>query len=99
MNKITGAIALVEKQIGEKVKTLSPEKLESTNRSLDMSFEEFCLFQERKSLAQAEGRLSHEEAQTVYTLLGSSPEHFNGQSLAAKVVLTKLFQELLSPRK
>jgi len=84
----------MEKTIEEKKATLPPGKLAELNRALSLSMEEYCLFQDKKSLAQANGKLNHEEAQTIYSLLGDGPAHFNDQSLAIKATLTKVFHEL-----
>ena len=90
-NRVAQAIA----NMGERVKTLDTEKSASLHKSLNMSFDEFCRFQEYKSLAFANGKLTQDEAQLIYIYLGNNPEHFNNQSLAVKVVLTKAFAELM----
>ena len=84
MNKITGAI--------DKMRNC---KLPQNTEVLDLTFKEYCRFQELKSLAAVEGALTLEEAQTVYTLLGVTPECFNRQDYAVKAVLTLLFARLL----
>ena len=61
---------------------------------LDLDAEEHSTFQELKSSVMGL-LLNSEEAQLVYMLLGSTPEHFNKQSLSVKVTLTRLFEELL----
>jgi hypothetical protein len=48
-----------------------------------------------KSIAGLDGTLTPDEAQYVFRLLGSTPEHFNKQDAATKTVLTQLFRELL----
>ena len=70
--------------------------LDELDRNLDMEVGEFCRFQELKSLAMLEGKLTQDEAQSVYALLGNTPEHFNGQPVAVKSVLTQIFGELLA---
>ena len=69
--------------------------LDALHKSLDMQVGEYCMFQERKSLAVASGKLTLEEGQTVYAYLGNSPTTFNGQSVAVKAVLTQLFASLI----
>ena len=66
------------------------------SETLNLSVGEHALFQEKKSLAQQDGRLSLDDAMIVYTLLGHSPGVFNAQPVAAKMVLTSLFMKLLS---
>jgi plasmid maintenance system antidote protein VapI len=97
-NKITQAIERQRVTIETNVqaKGITPEKLKQISSSMDMDIEEFCKFQELKSLAMMQNKLTLDEAQTVYAYLGEVPEHFNNQPLAVKVILTKLFSELLS---
>ena len=93
MNRITNAVARMETQIAGK--NLPAETLAKSHKSLDMDLEEYCKFQEMKSVAFLESKLTLDEAQSVYAMLGNTPEQFNSQSLAVKAVLTKLFSELL----
>jgi len=98
MNRIIAAIERQKIKIEEntKLKGLTQEKLAETHKNLDMPFDEFATFQEIKNLAMMHGKLSLDEAQTVYFYLGESPEHFNRQSLEVKACLTNLFAQLLS---
>ena len=93
MNRILTGIDRAQAAIN--AKNLSPEKLAETSKAMDMDIAEYCRFQTLKSLASQDGRLSLDEAQTVYGFLGNTPEHFNSQSLAAKYVLTQVFASLL----
>jgi len=92
-NRIINGVAKAEAAILDK--GLSADKIESTRKAMDMEISEYCRFQELKSLASTTGRLSLDEAQTIYAYLGNSPEHFNNQSLAVKYVLTQVFASLL----
>lgn len=74
---------------------LTQEALGNLNKTLDMDLEEFVKFQELKSLAFASNKLTLDEAQLIFNLLGGTPDHFNGQPVEVKVVLTGLFTELL----
>ena len=74
---------------------ITAAQVEQHRGKLDMDVSEHCLFQERKSLAQASGKLTLEEAQTVYAYLGNTVTTFNEQPIAVKAVLTNLFAELL----
>lgn len=96
-NRVLSAIEKMAKRIEGKLLdgSVTAEKCAELARKLDMSHEEFCLFQERKSLAQASGKLTYEEAQSIYCFLGESPSTFNGQDLATKSVLTQIFSELI----
>lgn len=100
MNRVTAAIAKAEARIQSRLAEgiITTEKVNELDRNLDMEAGEFCRFQDLKSHAMLEGRLTQEEAQTIYALLGNTPEHFNGQPVAAKSVLTQIFGELLASR-
>lgn len=93
-NKIANAIAT----LGAKCSTVSKDKLEDLRGKLDMALDEYVCFQELKSVASIDGKLTLDEAQLVYTYLGNTPEHFNAQPIEVKVVLTQLFKELLGAR-
>lgn len=96
-NRITMAFdrmkAQIEKRISDGLVTV--EKVEETRLALDMDFEEYCRFQELKSLACASGKLSLEEGMTIYSYLGTTPDKFNAQPVEVKSVLTTLFGQLL----
>lgn len=90
MNRIIAAISRIEKQMDG----VAEESRRSLNGKLDLGMDEFCKFQELKSASMG-GKLTLDEAETVYGYLGNSPATFNAQSLAVKVVLTKVFAELM----
>ena len=96
MNRIINGIAAAQQRIDSKA--LTPEKIAETSKAMNMDLEEYCMFQELKSLASQAGPLTLEEAQTIYCYLGESLETFNGQSLAVKYTLTNVFQSLLKLR-
>lgn len=93
MNRITTSIQKARTMIQDK--NLDQTKLDELSTSLNMDWDLYVRLQERKSLACASGKLSLEEAQTVYGYLGESVETFNAQPLEVKIVLTKLLEELL----
>jgi hypothetical protein len=94
MNRILTAVERTRKLI-DSAKSEGKD-LTALNQKMNMSFEEWTKFQEKKSLAQAGGILTYEEATTVYGFLGSGPDEFNRQDLAVKVTLTKAFAELMA---
>lgn len=100
MNRVTAAIEKTKLRLEHRIQEglTTPQKVQELHRELDMEPGEFCRFQELKSLAFAEGKLTLEEANTVYELLGETPDHFNKQHVAAKSVLTQIFGELLERR-
>jgi len=99
-NRVAAMIETVEKQAASRIDSgqTTQEALDKLHSDLDMNVEEFVKFQELKSLSTVTGYLSLEEGQLVYAYLGESPDTFNSQPLAVKVILTKLFQELLTQR-
>jgi predicted transcriptional regulator YheO len=79
-------------------KNLEQEKLTEISKSLDMQLDEYCIFQTQKNIAMMANKLSLEETQTIYGYLGNTLEHFNGQPVHVKAVLTKLLTELLGAK-
>ena len=96
-NKVADAVLRMEEQIQNRINAgiVTVGQVEKTRAALDMDMEEFCRFQEVKSLAVANGMLTLDEGQSIFMYLGNSPTHFNGNSAAVKAVLTQLFKELL----
>ena len=98
MNRITIAIERMKLQIQERIASgiTTAEKVKQSCKDLDISFEEYFLFQENKSLAQIHGLLSLEEALTIYNYLGGGgPDKFNSSPVEVKSVLTNVFSSLL----
>ncbi len=93
MNRVALAIQDVQKAIVGG--NFSQEKLDSLHKDFNMEFDEYCRFQELKSLASMHGWLTLAEANTVYSYLGNTVETFNRQSLPVKVTLTRVFENLL----
>lgn len=92
-NRITEAIQKCKATID--AKKLSEAKLKSMHKSLDMDFEMYCDFQNRKSIASMDGRLTLDEANTVYRYLGNIPDTFNRQPIEVKYVLYEVYMSLL----
>ena len=63
-----------------------------------MEFDEYVKFQELKSAGMLEGKMTLEEAQTVYMYLGNVPDTFNKQPFAVKAVLMQVYKELLGDK-
>lgn len=89
-------IDFIEK-MEEAFKNLPDDKIKEMSKKLDVTFDEWCGFQDIKSRAQAFGRISYHEAVTIYEILGNSPEHFNKQTLVRKYVVTSIILELAKP--
>jgi len=98
MNRVAAAYQKMEEQIQKRIAdgVTTEQAVAKTNESLNMSINEYCKFQEAKSLAVASGKLSADEGMTIYNSLGESVETFNGQPVHVKAVLTKIFSELLT---
>ena len=93
-NRIEAGIA----RINEKMKTVSEEKLASLNESLKTDWKDLVEYQKLQSTAFACGKLTLEEAQTLYRIYGGevpSPEKWDKLSLAEKVIGTQTADELL----
>ncbi|GAI99308.1 unnamed protein product [marine sediment metagenome] len=93
-NRIEAGIA----RINEKMKTVSEEKLASLNESLKTDWKDLVEYQKLQSTAFACGKLTFEEAQTLYRIYGGevpSPEKWDKLSLAEKVIGTQTADELL----
>jgi len=90
MNRIAAAIAKAKIIIENK----PAAEVDLLNKSLDMPFDMYCKFQELKSVASMTV-LSMDEAMTIYSYLGNTPEHFNKQHVAVKGILLTVFKELL----
>lgn len=95
MNRILIGIEKAKKVLADKLPTLSPEMKDKVEKNATLSMEEFVLFQQEKSLASMDGRLTLEEAQTVYGYLGSTPDSFNAQPLEIRWVLLEVFTSLM----
>jgi hypothetical protein len=95
MNRILNGIERATAQIAKK--GLSPEKTAEVSKNMDMAFDEYCRFQTLKSAAVG-GKLTLDEANTIYGFLGNTPEHFNQQPLPVKWVLTEVFVALLNQK-
>ncbi len=100
MNRITAAFARMEAQIKDRIAAglTTQDKVDALHKTMDMDISEHVRFQELKSLAVAEGKLTVDEGQTIYLSLGETVTVFNKQPIHVKSVLTSLFGELLRAR-
>ena len=97
-NRVTRAIQKLRAHMQQRLKDKMTTKaeIEKSRKGLDMQMDEFCKFQELKSVAFLHRVITEAEAQTIYVLLGNQPSVFNGQPFEEKYVLTKMFQEMLA---
>lgn len=96
-NRIIEGIKECEEKLKERLLQglTTKEAIDDMNKNLDMDTFEYVRFQELKSIASQDGRLSLDEAQTIYAMIGNCPSTFNELPVAAKVVLTQVFAVLL----
>ena len=93
MNRVTEAIKRMRKQIADQIASgkTTQEKVNALHKTLDMPWNEYSMFQTHKSAAVGV-KLTLEEANTIYAVLGESgPEQFNKSDIATKTVLTQIF--------
>jgi len=95
MNRVTNAIA------NEKINIANTQAIVGdASKALDLDFLEHAEFQQiadystSYALASGSGKLTLDEATSLYQLLGSTPSTFNSQPFEVKSVLTKIFVEL-----
>lgn len=96
-NRIEAAIA----RINEKLKTVSQEQKESLQKTLKTNWGDLVEYQRLQSTAFACGKLTLEEAKTLYQIYGGevpSPEKWDKLALAEKVVGTSTAGELAKMR-
>jgi hypothetical protein len=96
-NRVISGIAEAKKNIESRLEKglVTQEKIDELSKALDMDMTMYSDFQNRKSIASMDGRLSFEEAQTIYTLIGETPTKFNSLPIHNKIVLTQIYSELL----
>lgn len=95
-NRISAAIAKCDEQIKARLASgaISEAQVERARMELDFALPEYVAFQNLKSLAATDGKLSLDEAQMVYRYLGETPDTFNNQPIAIKRVLSEVFTML-----
>jgi hypothetical protein len=77
------------------VDKLDPAARDTLNTQLNITAAEHAAWQEAKSLAYASGRIGIFVSNELYRLLGCCCDTFNSQSLATKIVVTKLMSAIL----
>ena len=97
VNRVAQMIERQENTIAQRLATgqSTKEQVDALHKTLNMQLDEYCRFQQIKSLAFAGGKITADEAQTIYVHLGTSVDFFNSRPIAVKVVLTQIFQEFL----
>lgn len=98
-NRVTACISRYETRIANLNGVgLNGQSLEVLEESQALAFQDFVGYQNAQAAAFASGKLTQEEAQTVYLALGGEayqgdwPE---GTPLATKIAITQLVGELL----
>jgi len=96
-NRIEAAIVRIE----EKLKTVPEDKKRSLEQTLKTNWDDLVEYQKLQSTAFACGKLTLEEANTLYRIYGGetpSPEKWDKLSLAEKIVGTSTAAELAKMR-
>ncbi len=99
VNRIQDRIEQIDKQIKEG--GIPAEKIASLNKSLKTSWKDLVEYQNLQAAAHAAGKITTEEADLVYRLMGKenpTEEKWNRLSVAEKVAITQLMAELLDWR-
>jgi hypothetical protein len=79
-------------QYEQKIKTLSPEALKKlTDAVKDLTPSELCRYQELKSIAQVENKISLDVAMSIYNALSS----WTHARLSEKILITQLMARWL----
>lgn len=96
-NRVLIAFASMKLQIENRIKLglTTRNAVAKVAARMDMDASEHAKFQELKSAAIFQKKLTLEEAQTIYNHLGETVATFNSQPVWVKYVLTGLFKELL----
>ena len=95
MNRIVNAIGVAQAAINAKNVTLSGhQKNELATKFATLDPAEYAAYQDAKSFAQANGTITHEEAQSVYFILTTWAE----RSLAEKYTVISLMGQLMLPK-
>ncbi len=80
---------------------LDGRKVSDVEAGMALTFDDFFQYQQLQALAHATGKLTPDEAQTIYLALGGEGFHGDwpvGTRLAVKLVVTQLMGELLGIR-
>lgn len=93
-------ILVYSEVIQDKLDKLSPDKIAALEESMALTFKEHYAYQNKQAEAHVMGKISLDEAQTMYMALGEVGNAANGYwakgtSLALKVTITKLIGELM----
>jgi len=96
-------IEIAIREMRESLRGVPPARQESLKRKLDLSLLEFCKYQDEQAIAHAGGKITYEEARTVYVALGGETPGPDGgwpreTDLAARIIVTKLMVELMTRR-
>lgn len=95
-DRITPMLERIRAEI--KAKGLDAKALAKLSKGMDVDLMDYVSYQELKSEAFAAGKISLAEANMVYGWLGNTPDQFNRQELAVKIVVTKLIDEILGQK-
>lgn len=89
------AVHIAIEKIDAQLKSQPPEKLKQVNEALNIELWEVVAWQDLKSMAFASGKINLDVANFLYLIIGSTPEHFNQQSIATKYLVTNVMKNLM----
>ena len=103
-NRIVAAIAAREAKLRDKFADgigLNGEPIDDLHETLEISWQDFVGFQGAQARAHVSGRITSDEAATIYAVLGGEVYRDgwpDGTSLATKLVITQVMGELIGVR-
>jgi hypothetical protein len=98
-NRIVDCIARYDERIAKQGKTgMDGRPVQDLHKGMSITFREFTTFQNAQSQAFAAGKITADEALTVYAALGGEVYRGDwpaGTSLATKLTITQFMGELM----
>lgn len=85
MNRVSAYEANFQNQLMKN--PVSEKTLQSASKTLDLDASLHARLQEQKSLYFVEGKLTKDEADRIYQVLGNSVTYFNNQPVTAKLAV------------
>ena len=94
MNRVANMVVTMQEKLD--AAEAEGKDLTALDEINEFNMDEYFALQNHKTLAAAEGVLTLDEGMTVYSYMGEAgPEKVNKQSLAVRIVLTKLLAEFM----
>ncbi len=97
-NRVLVAIEKTKQALAQRLKDgiITADQIAQMDKNATMELDMYVNFQELKSIASTgNGPLTLEEGMTIYRFLGESLETYHSQPVEVRVVLLKMYHELL----